>query len=73
MQLLLGHSDLAATELYTHIGVRRLREVFARCHPRNSESGNVTSADFETDVAEKVPGSSSDFLGDCSGPKRGRA
>ncbi len=73
VQLLLGHSDLAATELYTHIGVRRLREVFARCHPRNSESGNVTSADFETDVAEKVPGSSSDFLGDCSGPKRGRA
>lgn len=41
VQMLLGHSDLAATELYTHIGARHLREVFARCHPRNSEWANA--------------------------------
>jgi integrase/recombinase XerD len=35
VQLLLGHSDLAATELYTHVRSDRLAEIFAACHPRN--------------------------------------
>lgn len=35
VQLLLGHSDLAATELYTHVRSDRLAEVHAACHPRN--------------------------------------
>ena len=41
VQILLGHSDLAATELYTHIGSRYLRDIFARCHPRNSVPGTT--------------------------------
>lgn len=36
VQLLLGHSDLAATELYTHVGARRLIQVHKACHPRNA-------------------------------------
>jgi integrase/recombinase XerD len=35
VQLLLGHSDLAATELYTHVHPDRLIQVHASCHPRN--------------------------------------
>jgi integrase/recombinase XerD len=35
VQLLLGHSDLAATELYTHVRSDRLARVHAACHPRN--------------------------------------
>ena len=35
VQMLLGHSDLAATELYTHVQTGVLDEVYRRCHPRN--------------------------------------
>ena len=38
VQLLLGHSDLAATELYTHVRSDILEKVYRRCHPRNSEA-----------------------------------
>lgn len=41
VQLLLGHSDLAATELYTHVRSDRLIEVHARYHPRNRSSCRV--------------------------------
>ena len=36
VQMLLGHSDLAATELYTHVRSDLLDEVYRRCHPRNA-------------------------------------
>ncbi len=32
---LLGHSSLAATQVYTHVGIGRLREVYGKSHPRN--------------------------------------
>ncbi len=36
VQILLGHSDLAATELYTHVRSDILRDVYRHCHPRNA-------------------------------------
>ena len=34
VQELLGHSTLATTQLYTHVTVEHLREVFLETHPR---------------------------------------
>jgi len=38
VQMLLGHSDPAATELYTHVGARRIMKVHRAFHPRNARS-----------------------------------
>jgi integrase/recombinase XerD len=32
--MLLGHSDLSSTQIYTHVAQERLKELHARCHPR---------------------------------------
>lgn len=34
VQILLGHSDLTATELYTHICQNKIQELYTRAHPR---------------------------------------
>jgi len=35
VQLLLGHADIAATEIYTHVQSGRLRSIHRRYHPRS--------------------------------------
>ena len=43
VQVLLGHADLAATELYTHVRSDVLERVYRRCHPRNRQDAGAST------------------------------
>ena len=37
VQMLLGHADISATEIYTHVQADRLRAIHKKYHPRSHE------------------------------------
>lgn len=53
VQQMLGHSQIATTEIYTHLDRRFLREQIIQFHPRSGKSAQVTTADKETAKPQK--------------------
>ena len=47
VQEMLGHADVATTQLYTHVTIDHLREVFYSTHPRARRSGSGDDGDVE--------------------------
>ncbi len=49
VQILLGHADIAATELYTHVQTERLAQIHGTHHPRSRKSGTSPGSQYEAD------------------------
>lgn len=53
VQAMLGHADITSTQVYTHVALKKLKEVYERAHPGAHLSRRPGAG--EGDVAEKVP------------------
>ena len=53
VQILLGHADMSATELYTHVQSERLLQIHRKYHPRSqhAESGPDDASSPEDDLS----------------------
>jgi integrase/recombinase XerD len=81
VQQMLGHSKLETTEIYTHVSITKLREVYAATHPaaklgrspaavvaREDRSAAVNAADLLADLADESDEEGGDGPPSTTGP-----
>ncbi len=52
IQAMLGHEDLATTEIYTHVSIEKLKEIHTSTHPArgmNKEGSSHADDEFKSD------------------------
>ena len=54
IQELLGHTSLAATQVYTHNSVARLKQVYAHAHPRERGSGAAKGKEMSEATPKQI-------------------
>lgn len=42
IQEMLGHKDLGTTQIYTHVAIRKLKEVYEKTHPSAGSLDNTS-------------------------------
>ena len=55
VQILLGHADMAATEIYTHVQARRLRKAHDLYHPRARAESVMPADDQSSPENQAIP------------------
>ena len=52
IQAMLGHADYRATQVYTHVSIRKLQEIHAPTHPAKPEDKEALAAELVEDQNE---------------------
>ncbi len=57
IQAMLGHANLSATQMYTHVSIRKLQQVHAMTHPadQSTDDGYAARNHHTTDTATALP------------------